>query len=102
MDCEMVGTGSDGKDSILARVSIVNQFGQCIYDKYVQPTDKVTDYRTQFSGIRPGDMEKGMCVFVHETFPILFLFFLYSSKYLNQLIFLQIRGTFQDCPEGGT
>ncbi|KAK2144346.1 hypothetical protein LSH36_766g03107 [Paralvinella palmiformis] len=59
MDCEMVGTGTDGKDSILARVSIVNMNGHCLYDKYVQPTDKVTDYRTQFSGIRPGDMEKG-------------------------------------------
>jgi len=55
----MVGTGTDGKDSILARVSIVNMNGHCLYDKYVQPTDKVTDYRTQFSGIRPGDMEKG-------------------------------------------
>ena len=59
MDCEMVGTGYEGKDSILARVSIVNQFGQCVYDKYVQPVDKVTDYRTRYSGIRPGDMEKG-------------------------------------------
>ena len=45
MDCEMVGTGYLGKDSILARISIVNLFGHCIYDKYVKPTDKVTDYR---------------------------------------------------------
>ena len=56
MDCEMVGTGYLGKDSILARISIVNQFGHCIYDKYVKPTDKVTDYRTQVSGIRPQDI----------------------------------------------
>ena len=56
MDCEMVGTGYLGKDSILARISIVNLFGHCIYDKYVKPTDKVTDYRTKVSGIRAQDL----------------------------------------------
>ncbi|XP_048469562.1 RNA exonuclease 4 [Rhincodon typus] len=59
MDCEMVGVGSDKVDSILARVSIVNQFGKCIYDKYVKPTEKVTDYRTWVSGIRPTDLKNG-------------------------------------------
>ncbi|XP_074871693.1 RNA exonuclease 4 [Carettochelys insculpta] len=59
MDCEMVGVGPQGEDSILARVSIVNQFGKCIYDKYVKPTEKVTDYRTAVSGIRPKDIKKG-------------------------------------------
>lgn len=46
MDCEMVGTGSKGSHSILARVSLVNQFGKCIYDKHVKPMEDVTDYRT--------------------------------------------------------
>ncbi|XP_052393377.1 RNA exonuclease 4 [Carassius gibelio] len=59
MDCEMVGVGCDGEDSILARVSIVNHFGKCIYDKYVKPTEKVTDYRTDVSGIRPADIKNG-------------------------------------------
>lgn len=59
MDCEMVGVGPKGEDSIVARVSIVNQFGKCIYDKYVKPTDKVTDYRTAVSGIRPQHINKG-------------------------------------------
>lgn len=59
MDCEMVGVGTDGEDSIVARVSIVNQFGKCIYDKYVKPTERVTDYRTEVSGIRPGDIKNG-------------------------------------------
>ncbi|KAM9117403.1 RNA exonuclease 4 isoform 1-T2 [Pangshura tecta] len=59
MDCEMVGVGPEGEDSILARVSIVNQFGKCIYDEYVKPTEKVTDYRTAVSGIRPKDIKKG-------------------------------------------
>ncbi|KAM4695687.1 RNA exonuclease 4 isoform 1-T2 [Rhinophrynus dorsalis] len=59
MDCEMVGVGLDGEESILARVSIVNQFGKCVYDKYVKPTERVTDYRTAVSGIRPKDIKNG-------------------------------------------
>ncbi|NXA74446.1 REXO4 exonuclease, partial [Thryothorus ludovicianus] len=59
MDCEMVGVGPKGEDSILARVSIVNQFGKCVYDKYVKPTEKVTDYRTAVSGIRPQNLNTG-------------------------------------------
>lgn len=59
IDCEMVGVGPDGEDSILARVSLVNHFGKCIYDKYVKPTEKVTDYRTAVSGIRPEDIKDG-------------------------------------------
>ncbi|NWS91540.1 REXO4 exonuclease, partial [Toxostoma redivivum] len=59
MDCEMVGVGPKGEDSIVARVSIVNQFGKCVYDKYVKPTEKVTDYRTAVSGIRPQNINTG-------------------------------------------
>ncbi|XP_067119607.1 RNA exonuclease 4-like [Centruroides vittatus] len=59
MDCEMVGVGEDGKDSMLARVSIVNSLGFCIYDKYVKPKETITDYRTAVSGIRPGDLKDG-------------------------------------------
>jgi RNA exonuclease 4 len=58
VDCEMVGVGENGKDSILARISIVNQLNDCIYDKYVLPTETVTDYRTSVSGIRPSDLKK--------------------------------------------
>ncbi|XP_069729426.1 RNA exonuclease 4 [Phaenicophaeus curvirostris] len=59
MDCEMVGVGPKGEDSIVARVSIVNQFGKCVYDKYVKPTEEVTDYRTAVSGIRPENINTG-------------------------------------------
>jgi len=57
MDCEMVGVGMAGTDSILARVSIVNHFGHKIYDKFVAPREKVTDYRTAVSGVRPEDLQ---------------------------------------------
>ena len=60
MDCEMVGIGFKGEESMLARVSIVNHFGHCVYDKYVKPREKVTDYRTHVSGIRPGDIANGV------------------------------------------
>ncbi|CAL8303893.1 unnamed protein product [Lota lota] len=59
MDCEMVGVGPDGEDSILARVSIVNLFGKLIYDRFVKPTEEVTDYRTAVSGVRPEDVKDG-------------------------------------------
>ena len=56
LDCEMVGVGADGKRSILARVSIVNEDGNVIMDKFVAPTERVTDYRTAVSGVRPRDL----------------------------------------------
>ncbi|XP_071862069.1 RNA exonuclease 4 isoform X1 [Bombus fervidus] len=58
IDCEMVGIG-DGSESMLARVSIVNRHGFCVYDKYVKPREPVQDYRTRVSGIRPHDLENG-------------------------------------------
>lgn len=58
MDCEMVGVG-DGTDSIIARVSIVNRHGDCVYDKYVRPRERVVDYRTAISGIRPYQLQNG-------------------------------------------
>jgi len=55
LDCEMVGV--EGGQSILARVVIVNSFGNLIYDKFVKPKEKVFDYRTWVSGIRSGDLK---------------------------------------------
>lgn len=52
MDCEMVGIG-DGTENMVARVSLVNKYGNCIYDKYVKPTEKIQDYRSAVSGIYP-------------------------------------------------
>ncbi|KAA1114757.1 3'-5' exonuclease [Puccinia graminis f. sp. tritici] len=54
IDCEMVGVGPRGNEqSALARVSIVNYYGNVVLDTYVQPKEKVTDYRTWVSGIKP-------------------------------------------------
>lgn len=58
IDCEMVGIG-DGTESMLARISIVNRHGFCVYDKYVKPREPVQDYRTKVSGIRPHNLQNG-------------------------------------------
>ena len=62
LDCEMVGTGSTGDFSMLARCSIVNHHGNVLYDSYVASMDKITDYRTKFSGITPQHLKGGTCV----------------------------------------
>ncbi|KAG9251842.1 ribonuclease H-like domain-containing protein [Emericellopsis atlantica] len=56
IDCEMVGVGPGGHDSVLARVSIVDFHGKQIYDSYVKPREKVTNWRTAVSGISPKQM----------------------------------------------
>ncbi|EPY53607.1 exoribonuclease Rex4 [Schizosaccharomyces cryophilus OY26] len=50
MDCEMVGVADDM--SVLARVSIVNYHGRVVYDTYVRPKERVTDWRTWVSGVK--------------------------------------------------
>ncbi|XP_033615142.1 RNA exonuclease 4 isoform X2 [Fukomys damarensis] len=59
LDCEMVGVGPQGEESIAARVSLVNQYGKCVYDKFIKPTEPVTDYRTAVSGVRPEHLGQG-------------------------------------------
>jgi len=56
LDCEMVGVGADGKRSILARATVVNEDGNVIMDDYVVPTERVTDHRTAVSGVRARDL----------------------------------------------
>ena len=67
MDCEMVGVGMTGTDSILARVSIVNHFGHMVYDKFVAPREKVCPliimFFVSFSHyLPPGDRLQNCCV----------------------------------------
>ncbi|KAG8739104.1 3'-5' exonuclease [Ceratobasidium sp. 414] len=55
----MVGVGEDGKESSLARASVVDYHGRVVLDEFVQQRERVTDYRTQYSGVRPEDMING-------------------------------------------
>ncbi|SCU85394.1 LANO_0C04148g1_1 [Lachancea nothofagi CBS 11611] len=60
IDCEFVGVGPDGKDSALARATVVNFFGHVVLDVFVKPQEKVTDWRTWVSGVRPQDMQSAV------------------------------------------
>merc|ERR1711884_957688 len=51
IDCEMVGVGTAGVRSVLARVSIVHAEGAVLMDRFVRPIEPVTDYRTHITGI---------------------------------------------------
>jgi len=55
----MVGVGPMGEESTLARVSVVNYFGAVLLDEFVRQKERVTDWRTQWSGIRAKDMTNG-------------------------------------------
>ena len=54
IDCEMVGTGSR---SMLAKCSILDYDGRILYDEYIRPDRRITDYRTKWSGIKPCHMK---------------------------------------------
>ena len=45
------------KGDRLARISIVNFYGNVILDTLVKPWAKVTDYRTEITGILPQDLK---------------------------------------------
>jgi RNA exonuclease 4 len=52
----MVGIGIDGKKSALARVSAVDYEGNILLDTHVRVPERVTDFRTHVSGVRPKDI----------------------------------------------
>ena len=53
LDCEMVGVGDGGLESMLAQVCVLNEHGNALYCSYSRAYKKVTDYRTHVSGILP-------------------------------------------------
>ena len=57
LDCEMVGIGTEGYISSLARVTLIDWNGQVLFDEHVQQTEPVTDYRTFVSGITLEDLD---------------------------------------------
>lgn len=52
----MVGLGHLGSESALARISLVNYHGHVLLDTFVQPRERVTDWRTWVSGVTEADM----------------------------------------------
>jgi len=66
LDCEMVGIGSSGKRSVLARACLVNFDGDVVYDKFVRPNEFVTDFRTKFSGVRKENFRRDTAITLAE------------------------------------
>ncbi|RYP72051.1 hypothetical protein DL769_004538 [Monosporascus sp. CRB-8-3] len=58
LDCEMVGVGPEGRNSVLARVSLVDFHGRQVYDSFVRPRERVTDWRTAITGLSPRHMRE--------------------------------------------
>lgn len=58
LDCEFVGVQADV--SALGRCSIVNYEGDVVCDIYAQPVEKITTYRTRWSGITKKHMKKAI------------------------------------------
>lgn len=56
IDCEMVGIGTSGAKSALARASAVDWDGNVLLDTFVRVQERVTDFRTFVSGVRPKDI----------------------------------------------
>ncbi|EEB96719.1 hypothetical protein MPER_04098 [Moniliophthora perniciosa FA553] len=56
ISCINVGVGPGGTTSMLARIAIGDYRGHVLLDTYVAPTMKVTDYRTQTTGIQPAHL----------------------------------------------
>ncbi len=84
MDCEMVGVGRRGQQSMLARCSLVtleeiderkrkgreelpkNKRVKVLYDVFVKPSKHVTDYRTQWSGITKETLQRNDVITLGE------------------------------------
>lgn len=54
LDCERLLTK---KGERLARISIVNFYGNVVFDTLIKPWAKVTDYREWITGIKPEDLK---------------------------------------------
>ena len=59
LDCEMVGVGFS-KRSALARVVVINFDEVVVYSCFVRPDQRITDYRTFVSGVKPEHMKHAL------------------------------------------
>ncbi|KAA0037519.1 RNA exonuclease 4 [Cucumis melo var. makuwa] len=58
--CKYVGGGSDGSLDICAKVCLVDEGENVIFYSYVKPIIPVTNYRYEFTGVRPEHLRDAM------------------------------------------
>ncbi|CAG2225454.1 AEN [Mytilus edulis] len=61
MDCEFVGVHPKNK-SALGRCSVVDFYGNVLYDQFVKPDEPIFSYRTKWSGIRKKNLKNAIPV----------------------------------------
>ncbi|XP_071138125.1 uncharacterized protein [Mytilus edulis] len=59
MDCEFVGVHPKNK-SALGRCSVVDFYGNVLYDQFVKPDEPIFSYRTKWSGIRKKNLKNAI------------------------------------------
>lgn len=70
LDCEFVGLydpANNHAEHSLARVSIVNYHGAIVLDTFVAQRERVGDWRTWVSGVRPEDVKNGTCLWLDSS-----------------------------------
>jgi hypothetical protein len=77
------------KGDRLARVSIVNYYGNVVFDTLVKPWAKVADYREKITGIRPEDLKHAPSY--PKIAPIV------SLKHFTEFLLAQENSKQQDC-----
>ncbi|ONI19554.1 hypothetical protein PRUPE_3G285000 [Prunus persica] len=58
--CKMVGGGSDGSLDLCAKVCLIDEYENIIFQSYVKPLLPVTNYRYETTGIRPEYLRDAM------------------------------------------
>jgi DNA polymerase III epsilon subunit-like protein len=53
LGCKMVGGGSDGTLDVCARVCLIDEHENILFESFVKPLIPVTHYRYEMTGIRP-------------------------------------------------
>ncbi|GFS45103.1 exonuclease family protein [Actinidia rufa] len=60
--CKMVGGGSDGSLDLCARVCLIDEYENIIFQTYVKPHLPVTNFRYESTGVRPEFLRDAMPV----------------------------------------
>jgi DNA polymerase III epsilon subunit-like protein len=67
LGCKMVGGGSDGTLDVCARVCLIDEHENILYESFVKPLIPVTHYRYEMTGIRPEHLRDSMAATVKQA-----------------------------------